>query len=168
MLGMLANLLKVLNSDASPGQVSLGFAFALFIGLTPFLSLHNVLILFFVFVIRVNLSAFFLGCALFSLIAYAIDPISISLGQAILSSDQLKDFWVGLYQSDFWRATKFNHTLLLGSLTIAAALFIPVFIALRILIKIYRERFMAWFEKLKISKIIKASKFYKLYEKLGA
>ena len=168
MLGMLANLLKVLNSDASPGQVSLGFAFALFIGLTPFLSLHNVIILLLVFVIRVNLSAFFLGCALFSLVAFGVDPLSISLGQSLLESPNLNDFWVGLYQSDFWRATKFNHTLLLGSLTIATLLFVPVFIVLRVLINVYRERFMAWFEKLKISKLIKASKFYKLYEKLGA
>lgn len=168
MLGMLANLFKVLNSDASPGQVALGFAFALFIGLTPFLSLHNFIILFLVFIIRVNLSAFFLGCALFSLVAFGIDPLSISLGQTLLNLPELQDFWVGLYQSDFWRATKFNHTLLLGSLTISSILFIPLFLILTLLINVYRDRFMKWFETLKISKLIKASKFYKLYEKLGA
>ena len=168
MLGMLANLLKVLNGDGAPGQVALGFAFALFVGLTPFLSMHNLLVLFLVFSLRVNLSAFFLASALFSLVAYFVDPLAIGLGESLLSSPDLQNFWTSLYQSDFWRATKFNHTLLLGSLTIASVLFIPVFIAARILIKGYRERFMAWFEKLKISKLIKASKFYKLYSKVGA
>jgi hypothetical protein len=43
-----------------------------------------------------------------------------------------------------------------------------VLLVSRVLIKVYRERFMAWFEKLKISKIIKASNFYKLYSKVGA
>lgn len=168
MLGMLANLFKVLNGDGAPGQVALGFSFALFVGLTPFLSMHNLLVLFLVFSLRVNLSAFFLASALFSLVAYFVDPLAISLGESLLNSPDLQSFWTGLYQSDFWRATKFNHTLLLGSLTIASILFIPVLFMTRSLIKVYRERFMAWFDKLKISKLIKASKFYKLYSKVGA
>jgi len=168
MLGMLAKFFKVLNGDAAPGQIALGFAFALFIGFTPFLSVHNIVILFLVFAIRVNLSAFFLASALFSVLAYGLDPLSVLLGESLLASPSLQEFWTGLYQSDFWRATKFNHTLLLGSLSISLLLFIPVLMISRKLISLYRERFMAWFEKLKISKMIKASKFYKLYEKLGA
>ncbi len=167
MLSLLAKFFKVLNSDASPGQISSGFAFALFIGLTPFLSLHNVFILLLVFVLRVNLSSFFLASALFSLIAYATDPLAIMLGQSLLLNPDLQSFWTGLYQSDVWRAFKFNHTLLLGSLCLASLLFIPMVLVGSKLIKLYRERFMAWFEKLKISKMLKASKFYKLYEKLG-
>jgi uncharacterized protein (TIGR03546 family) len=168
MLGMLANLFKVLNSDAAPGQIALGFACALFIGLTPFLSLHNFVILFLVLSLRINLTAFLLASGVFSLIAYFIDPLSISLGQSLLINPDLQIFWTQLYQSEFWQATKFNHTLLLGSLTISVIAFLPVLLVSRVLIKVYRERFMIWFEKLKISKIIKASKFYKLYSKVGA
>lgn len=168
MLSMLAKFLKVLNSDASPGQVALGFAFALFVGLTPFFSLHNFIILFLVFVIRVNLSSFFLASAVFALLAYAIDPVSISIGESLLNNPDLTATWTSMYQSDVWRAFKFNHTLLLGSVTLAAVLFVPVLIAGIVIIKIYRERLMKWFEKLKITKLVKASKFYKVYEKLGA
>ena len=168
MLGMLAKFLKVLNSDAAPGQLALGFAFALFVGLTPFFSLHNFIILFLVFIIRVNLSAFFLGSALLTLVAYAVDPLSISLGQYLLASADLQAFWTELYQSDIGRAFKFNHTLLLGSVAIAAMLFIPVLVLSRFMIVLYRGRLMTWFDKLKISKLVKASKFYKVYEKLGA
>ncbi len=168
MLGMLANLFKVLNSDAAPGQIALGFAFALFIGLTPFLSMHNIVILLLVLSLRINLTAFFLAGALYSLVAYFIDPLSVSLGQSLLSNPDLQGFWTQLYQSEFWQATKFNHTLLLGSLTISVIAFFPVLFVSRSLIKVYRERFMAWFEKLRISKLIKASKFYKLYSKVGA
>lgn len=168
MLSLIAKFLKVLNSDASPGQVALGFAFALFVGLTPFFSLHNLIILFLVCVIRVNLSAFFLASAVFTLVAYLLDPVSISLGESLLNNPELVQTWTSLYQSDVWRAFKFNHTLLLGSVVLSLILFLPVLIVGRMIISLYRDRLMAWFEKLKISKLVKASKFYKVYEKLGA
>lgn len=168
MLSLIAKFLKVLNSDASPGQVALGFAFALFVGLTPFFSLHNLIILFFVSVIRVNLSAFFLASAVFTLLAYLLDPVSISIGESLLNNPDLVQTWTALYQSDVWRAFKFNHTLLLGSVVLALILFLPVLIVGRVMISLYRDRLMVWFEKLKISKLVKASKFYKVYEKLGA
>lgn len=168
MLTMLAKLLKILNSDSSPSQIALGFAFALFIGLTPFFSLHNVIILFLVCVIRVNLGGFFLASAVFALLAFLLDPVSIRLGEQLLSHPDLVGFWTELYQSDMWRGFKFNHTLLLGSVTLASILFIPVWLVFSLLIKLYRNKLMAWFEKLKIVKFIKASKFYQAYERLGA
>lgn len=168
MLTMIAKLLKILNSDSSPGQIALGFAFALFIGLTPFFSLHNLVILLLVFIIRVNLGGFFLAAAVFTLLAYLLDPVSIQIGEKLLNDPAMVGFWTELYQSDAWRAFKFNHTLLLGSVVLSAVLFIPVWVIFSILIKQYRTRLMAWFEKLKIVKFIKASKFYQAYERLGA
>ena len=167
MFNFLAKFLKLLNSDASPGQISLGFAFALFVGLTPFFSLHNLIIFFFVCVIRVNLGAFFLGTAIFSLLAFLIDPLSISVGESLLTDPELASMWTSLYQSEIWRAFKFNHTLLLGSVVIATILFIPTIIISHIIISSYRGRLMEWFEKLQITKMVKASKFYKAYERFG-
>lgn len=167
MLGMLAKLLKALNSESAPGQIALAFAFALIVGLTPLTSLHNLLVLFLVCVIRINISAFLLGIAFFSGLAFLIDPISVSIGESLLTSPDLQQSLTALYQSDFWRATKFNHTLTLGGLLLALILFIPVLIASRMLIIAYRVKFMAWVEKLKIMKLIKASKFYKLYTALA-
>ena len=46
MLKTFAKFLKILNSDAAPGQISLGFAFAMIAGLTPLMSLHNLVVLF--------------------------------------------------------------------------------------------------------------------------
>lgn len=168
MLGMLAKFLKVLNSDAAPGQIALGFAFALFVGLTPFFSLHNLIVLLLICIVRVNLSAFFLASALLTLVSYLTDPLSIMLGEYVLNHPDLLATWTQFYQSDVWRAFKFNHTLLLGSLILATLLFIPMLVISRFVIIMYRERLMKWFETLKISKLVKASKFYKIYEKFGA
>lgn len=167
MFNFVGKFFKLLNGDASPGQIALGFSFALFIGLTPFFSLHNLIIFFLVFAIRVNLGAFFLGSAVFALIAFMVDPLSISVGEALLNNPDLLSMWTELYQSDVWRAFKFNHTLLLGSVVISILLFIPMLIISRFIVSTYRVRIMKWFEKLKISKMLKASKFYKYYERLG-
>lgn len=168
MLNLLAKFLKLLNGEASPNQISMGFAFALFVGLTPFFSLHNLIILFLVCIFRINLSGFLLAGAVFALIAYLVDPVSIAIGQNLLANPDLQATWTSLYQSDVWRAFKFNHTLLLGSVVLSVVLFLPVFFVSKIMIGLYRHKLMAWFEKLKISKLVKASKFYKAYERLGA
>ena len=167
MIAMLAKLLKALNSDSAPGQIALAFALAIITGLTPLLSLHNVLILFIACIVRINFGAFLLGTLFFSGLAYLLDPAAISLGESLLSNTSYQTFWVDLYQSDFWRATRFNNTLVLGSLVIAIIAFIPVWLVSLWLISMYRHKLMAWVDKLKIMKVLKASKFYKVYQALA-
>ena len=75
MLSLLANLLKALNSNAAPAQISLAVCFAAIMGLTPLYAPHNVLLLLLVALIRVNLTSFLLAFAFFSGLAYALDPL---------------------------------------------------------------------------------------------
>lgn len=167
MFTMLAKLLKALNSDSAPGQIALAFALSVITGLTPLFSLHNVLILLLACILRINFGAFVLGTAFFSGLAYLIDPVAIALGESILMNPDWQASLTSLYQSDFWRATRFNHTLVLGSLMVALVAFIPIFILSRVLIVGYRHKLMAWVEKLKITKLVKASKFYKVYQSVA-
>jgi uncharacterized protein (TIGR03546 family) len=167
MIAMLAKLLKALNSDSAPGQIALAFALALITGLTPLFSLHNAVIVFFACILRINFGAFLLGTLFFSGLAYLIDPAAIALGETVLTDVAYQGFLTDLYQSDFWRATRFNNTLVLGSLMIALIGFIPVLLISRWLISVYRHKLMAWFDKLKIAKFLKASKFYKVYQALA-
>lgn len=164
MLTMLAKLLKALNSESAPWQIALAFSLALITALTPLFSLHNALVLLLAFVIRTNLSAYFLGVAAFSLLALMIDPYSIRLGESLLANPGLQEFWTSLYQSDFWRMTAFNHTLVLGGMVIALLAFIPVFVLSKVLVVQYRGRVLSWVTKLKIAQMLKASKFYNLYK----
>ena len=167
MIVMLAKLLKALNSDSAPGQIALAFSLSLITGLTPLLSLHNIPVLLLACLLRINFGAFMLGTLFFSGLAYLIDPLAISIGEGLLTNEAYQAFWTGLYQSDFWRATAFNNTLILGSLLIALIAFIPTFFIARWLITAYRHKLMAWVDKLKITKLLKASKFYKMYQALA-
>ena len=103
MIKMIANLLKILNSDADPSQISLALGFALVSGLLPFFSPINLLILLVVFLLRVNLSAYLLGTAFFSGVAYLMDPLLHRIGLAILMAGPLEGLWTTLYNSTIWR-----------------------------------------------------------------
>jgi len=164
MISMLLKLLKALNSNASPWQLAFAFSFGMIVGLTPFYSLHNVLILLIVCIFRVNMSAFFLAIMFFTGFAYIIDAQAISIGEALLTNPAYQDFWASLYQSHVWQLTHFNHTLTLGSFMISIVLFIPITVTFKWLVVTYRQRFMAWVGRLKILNVLKASKFYGLYK----
>ncbi len=125
MLTALAKLLKVLNSETDPGQISLAFCFAMVAGFTPFFSLHNLLVLLLVLVLRVNLSAFSLGTAAFSILAFALDPLFHQVGLAALTAEGLRGLWTTLYNQTLWRVERFNNSVVLGSLIASIVLFLP-------------------------------------------
>lgn len=168
MIKLLAKLLRVLNSETEPGQISLGFGLAMIAGLTPLLSLHNLLVLLLVCVLRVNLSAFLLGLALCTGIAYALDPLFHQIGLAVLTAPALEGVWTALYQSVWWRLEHFNNSIVMGSLVFSVMLFIPVLLAGNLLIRRYRQHVLAWVQKTKIMQMLKASKLYQTYESLSA
>lgn len=167
MLSILAKLLKALNSEASPAQIALALSMALVVALTPLFSWHNLLILLLALIIRVNLSAFFVGTAVFGILAIAVDPLSAMVGERLLTEPGLQAFWTDLYQHEFWRISGFNHTLVLGGLVLSLAAFVPVFFIAKVLVIKYRERLLVWVEKLWITKLIKGSKFYNLYMQIA-
>ena len=167
MLDMIAKLIKVLNAEGNPTQISLGFTAGLIIGLTPLWSLHNLLLAFLVFLFRVNLSAFFLSWAFFSGIAYIADPAMDQLGTALLTSSALQDMWTSMYNQTMWRIAHFNNTLTLGSLIAAVAIAVPMVFVSNFLIKNYRLHILAWVRKSRIAQFLKASRLYRAYNALS-
>jgi uncharacterized protein (TIGR03546 family) len=164
MLGMLANLFKALNSESSPMQVSIAVALGFIVGMTPIASPHNLILLFVVCVTRLNFTAFLLSISVFSLFSYLFDPIMNNIGSWVLTHPSLNEYWTSLYQSNVWRVTRFNNTLVMGSFILSIVLSVPVIFLSRWLINTYRERVMKVILKWKIVQIFQASKFYKLYQ----
>ena len=128
MLSQLAKFIVALNSNTHTGQLAGGIVCGLFLGLTPFWSLHNLFILAVVCVVRLNISFTLISLAVFSTLAISIAPSAINLGEQLLHAPSLQDFWTERYQSDIWRLTHFNHTLTLGSFVIALASALPLFV----------------------------------------
>ncbi len=167
MLNSLAKLLKALNSETDPGQIALAFCFALVMGLTPLWSLHNLLVLFLVLVLRVNLSAFMLSFGFFSALAYAVDPLSHRLGLAILTAPALEALWTSLYNTALGRLEAFNNSITMGSLTLSLVSFVPLFFLATRLIEKYREHVLAWVRKSRLMQMLRASKLYGAYARVS-
>ncbi|MCP4681009.1 MAG: TIGR03546 family protein [Desulfobacterales bacterium] len=130
MIDMIAKLLKILNSESEPGQISIAFCLAMIAGFTPFYSLHNLLILLLVLIFRINLSGFILGWALFSGCAYLLDPVFHRIGYALLTMPSLKGLWTAFYNIVLLRLENFNNTVVMGSFMVSILLFIPLYFLL--------------------------------------
>ncbi|WP_158768531.1 DUF2062 domain-containing protein [Paraglaciecola sp. L1A13] len=164
---LLAKLLKALNSDDSPWQLAFGVMLGMIMGLTPFLGLHSVFILFIVLFLRVNLSTFLLAYALFSGFTLLLNPMMADIGESLLTSPGLTGLWTSLYNSTFGQLTQFYHTLTLGSLLFSLILAPFILILSKVLVVQYRVRFMQWINKLKIVQFLKGSRIYQIYQTLG-
>lgn len=167
MLRMLASLLKVLNSETAPGQISLAFCLAMIAGFTPFWSLHNLIVLLLVLVIRVNLSAFLLGLAFFSGLAFLLDSLFHRIGLAVLTAGPLEGLWTSLYNSTLWRLERFNNSIVMGSLTASLLLCVPLYPAMNWAIRKYRDHVMQWVLRTRVMQAFTASRFYSLYQSVS-
>lgn len=167
MLSILAKLLSILNSETAAWQISLAFCFSMVAGFSPLASIHNLLILFLILIIRVNLSSFLFGFVLFGALSFILDPLFHGIGNAILGAASFQDMWTSFYNSPFIRLTHFNNTIVMGSLAVSLLLFVPAFFIFKFLIEKYRNTVLKKIRNTKIMQFLKATKFYKIYEKIS-
>ncbi|MEY8215722.1 MAG: TIGR03546 family protein [Colwellia sp.] len=163
MLTLLAKLFSALNSESSIRQIALAIVLGFIVGLSPLLTLHNIVILFFVMLIRIHLGSFILSVGFFSGLSYLLSPFIIMVGEWLLTSDGLVDLFTVLYQSTLFKLAHWHNTYTLGAFVLGCILAIPLYFFSKVIIEKYRLHIMAFFQKLKIVRALKASKFYRLY-----
>ncbi len=168
MLRAIARVLRVLNSETDPAQVGLALSFSMIAGLTPLLSLHNLLVLLLVLLLRVNLSTFIVGLAFFSGVAYLLDPLFHILGLSVLTAGPLEGFWTALYNSTVFRLEKFNNSVMMGSLLFSLIFFVPLLLLAKWAVLRYREHVLAWVKRTRVMQALMASRLYRAYESISA
>lgn len=164
MLTLLAKLLNVLNSDAAPSQIALAVAFAMLAGINSLFSFIGLITLFFVFVLRVNLSAFIALFAVFSLVAVIFSTPLVNLGDSVLSIVSMQATYTELYNQYWFRIFELNNTLVMGAAVGSVILFIPLFLLSYFIVIKYRQALMAFVNRFKVVQTLKASKFYNIYQ----
>lgn len=163
MLSLLANLLKALNSDNSARQIALAVCLGFIVGLSPLLSLHNLLIILCVFMLRVHFGSFILAWGIFSGIGYLLQGSSIALGEYLLTLNSLQGIFENFYQFTWFKLAHLHHTYTLGALILSSLCSIPLYFIVIHLINRYRLHIQDFIEKLWIVRVLKASKFYRWY-----
>ncbi len=166
-LHLIAKIIKILSSEESPNQIAFGFAMGMIIGLTPFWTLHNIVLIFLIIILRVNLGASLFAWALFSGLAYLFDPLFHSFGYYLLVDvESLHGLWTTLYNFPIIALSHYNNTVVMGSFISALIIFIPLYFAVKYFVIAYRTHLYEKFQKLKIVKAVKAGKLYNIYEKV--
>ena len=163
MLTLLAKLLHALNSDSSIRQIALAITLGFIVGLSPILTLHNIVIIFFVLIIRVHLGSFILAVGFFSGMSYLLSPVIVQVGESLLTQPTLTDLFTSLYQLSLFKLAHWHHTYVLGAFVLGAVLSAPIYFISKFIIEKYRVHIMTFFEKFRIVKALKASKFYSVY-----
>ncbi len=166
MIQSVIKVLKVLNSETHPSQISLGLCFSVLVAFTPKFSLHNLVILFLILFFRINLSAFLLGGFLFSGVGALLDPLFHRIGLAVLTAPGLERVWTAFYNATMWRVEEFNNTVVMGSLLSALVLFAPLYFLFNRTVLAYRKNVYAHVQKLKIVQAIKGNDLYRRYQSL--
>ncbi|MBO6573013.1 DUF2062 domain-containing protein [bacterium] len=164
ILKYVAKLLKALSSEASPNQLAGGFILGMIIGLTPVLSVHNLIILILIIILKVNIGMAILAFLIFSGIAYLADPLFHSFGIWILENDGLQDTWTSMYNNELWAITKFYNTVVIGSFISALVLCVPMFPLTKVGVVQYRKHIHEKVMKTKFAKALKGTKLYSVYQ----
>ena len=167
MIGLLARLLRVLNSETAPGQIGAAVGLACIMGLTPLWTLHNLIVLFLVLVLRINLSVFVIAWAGFTVIAYLFDPLFDALGYAVLTAEPLRGLWSGLQATDIGRLSDFSNTVVMGSLCFCVLAVPLVWYATVYLVRHYRTHMLEWVRQKRIYQFVRTSRLYELYQSMG-
>lgn len=163
MLSRILKVLKALNSNEAPWQISLGLLFGAVLGLTPLLSLHNLAVLFLALLINLNISMMLVAWALFSVVAYALDPLFHQVGLALLTSPGLQDFWIQFFSCPSFRLANLNNTIVLGSLVSTLVASVPLFFVLNVLVVKYRSAYNSFIGKFPLLRFLKVLDTYEKF-----
>lgn len=120
-------LAKALTAESTSRQLALGLAMGVVIGLVPKGNLIAVLLTTMLCASKVNLGAGMLTAFLCSWLGPLVDPLTHRIGLSLLTSRPLQPMWTAFADAPLAAWTRFNNTVVLGSLVLGAALFYPAY-----------------------------------------
>jgi uncharacterized protein (TIGR03546 family) len=167
MLTMIAKLLKILNSEADPFQISVALGMSMITGFLPLFTPLSLIVLLLVLVLRVNISSYILGSAFFAGVAWFLDPLFHRIGLFVLTAAPLEGLWTAFYNTVTGRLQRFNNSVVMGSFVFSVVFFVPLVLLVNTLIRRYRDHILVWVKKSRIMQVITASKLYSLYQKVS-
>jgi len=134
----LKKIWKALNHAGKPWQISLAISLGMIIGLTPFVSLHNVVIIIAVLLLNIHVGVFLLCVSAFSALGLIFDPLFAVVGASLLHAESLQLIFTQIYNNPVGNLSGFNNTIFMGSFVISLILFPFVYIMSSFLLVKYR------------------------------
>ena len=164
LLRLLQRLIRALNSEGTPGQVAAGITLGAAIGLTPLLSLHNLVFLLAILLFNVSVPGALLGWVVFTGLAFLFDPLFDRVGTALLGGPEaLEGVFAAVYNTPVLAFTNLTNTVVLGSLVGWVVLAGPVYLGSRWAIARYRASIYERYRDAPAFRAVRASKLYTVY-----
>jgi len=154
MLGYIVKFFKALNSNSKPGEIAHAFCIGVLLGFMPKGNLLWILMFVLFSFIRINKGSYYIMMIIASCFAYLLDPLFNTIGYAVLTWAPLEKIFAFLIDVPFVGFTKFNNTIVMGSLVSSIVVYIPLFILFRVLIGAWRKVVAPAIMKLPIVKAI--------------
>jgi uncharacterized protein (TIGR03546 family) len=140
MFRYIKRFFQSLNANAHPGDIAHAVSLGLILAFVPKGNLLWPFLFVFTFFIRSNKGAFFLSMILLTFVAPLVDPLFETVGYGILSFGPLQGAYAAMYQTPFIGLTKFNNTIVAGSLAVGILLYVPVYLLFMFLVNTYRKK----------------------------
>lgn len=164
LLKFLQSLAKTLHSEGTPTQIGLGVALGAALGLTPIANAHNLLVLLLLAVLNVSFGAGMLAWGIFVPVGFMLDPVFDRVGHWLLvDATALRPLWTTWDNTPVLALTNFNNTVVLGSVVVWLALFVPLWLVSRLAVVRYRSTVGDRIRQSHFYKVLSASSLYNVY-----
>ena len=123
--------------ETKPHQIALAVALGVMLGLIPKANLLAFVLVTALFLLRCNLGFGILAAALVSLATIRIDAKVDLLGSRLLANASVIDLEAILFQYPLFAWTALNNTLVLGSFVVGGIAFLPVYLVIFTLCRVF-------------------------------
>ncbi len=154
MVKNLQKMFKALNSNNAPGELAHAFALGMLLAFVPKGNLLWILLFLLTFFLRINRATLFLSILLGSVFIPLLDSFFDSTGYAVLTSEGLIPFFASLAEIPFVIYTRFNNSVVMGSLVWGIVLYIPFTVLGLVFVKNWRSSLAPKFRKSRLYRIL--------------
>ncbi len=155
MLKSIVKLFSALNANVNPGEIAHAFSCGILLGLMPKDNLLWWLVFIFILFIRINKPMYLLMVLIASTFSPVLDGLFDDVGYAFLTIPSLSGFFGNLLEIPFVGFTKFNNSVVMGSLLCGLVIYIPMYFLGRLIVFLWRKYITHLIRKSPISKAVK-------------
>lgn len=153
MLSYIIKLLKALGANSKPSQIANSFCIGFILGVLPKNNLLWWLVFVFFMFVRINKAGYFIMMLLGAFISPYLDPTFHKIGEFVLTYEPLVPVYSKLLEIPFVGFTRFNNTIVCGSLVAGIIAYIPLYIFMLVFIWVWRKWIAPFFNRSKVVKM---------------
>lgn len=161
-------LSRAFVDESSPRQVAAGMAMGLGFGLVPSDSLFAMLLVMLLSALKINLAAGLFGLFVSAWLGMLLDGALHTVGEWVLTQPMLNSLFVWMANQPLLPWTRFNNTVVMGSLLVGLVAVYPLYRMLLPLASRYVPPVKKWIAKYKLARVLLGTEWLGKIQSVGA